>query len=373
MHRFKLFVILISVIGCSNTSDRYNFVFETYEHVSIQDVDLNQKITDLYPTDFEMFTNKNKPLGAGRVSEVINDSILIVVENYSLIKKVNLNLKKVELEKSMIGRGPGEYEKINDIVRSDSGFIVLDRERGKFLEYDSNLELLHEWFSDEINFSEHGSRIDFHNGRIYYPIRDDTTFLFSSSVLYQNQITQAFHKRFIPIGKQPRSYNEFIPRSSNSGTLVTSTFMPILFLYSDNLDLKKILRLKLKDLDKYEYDSNSENYDNGIQSAAGNTLTNPKPQILNGNKSVRLNGFKIFDTIFTDNKIVLYFSNRYIQDRYLIVLEKVNSEWIHSGSYRLYSKHDDTFTVMDMAYYEPWLYLSSQFENNIIRVNLNDL
>lgn len=375
--KIYFFFISMLVVSCNKTDDRYAFLYETYGVENPEIIRLDKDIVNLNKNDFEIISrqnNKTSILGNGVVAEIVDDSILIVIERYNLIKKVNIYHRNVENELYSIGRGPGEYEKINDVVATDSSFLIVDREGAKLTEYDYDLQYLNDWKFSDLNASEHGSRIDFNDSRFYYPTNNNEEYLFSSINLRAKSTKKNhFHKRLIPIGKQPRTYNEFIVRALNNKILITSTIAPIFFIYDKNFNLEQLYKLDLANLDKTESNIKDNNIGSRVDNRNELKKVNPPPKILDGSIGVSFDAFKIFDAVFTEEQIFIYFSNRHIQERYMIVLEKFGNGWRHSGSYRFYLDDKEMYTVFDMAYREPWLYLSSQFEESILRVNVNEL
>ncbi|MTI88072.1 MAG: hypothetical protein FH748_08900 [Balneolaceae bacterium] len=370
-----LLIIGVSIISCSNEGDRYTFVYENYGVQEPEIIDMDKDIVDLSPNDFEFFisqSGQDYEIGNGNFLEAINDSILVVVRQKTLLKKINLYSGVIEDEKRYEGNGPGEYNQIDNIVRTDSSLLAIDRQMGKLIEYNFDLEHKKDIMLDNTDLLNPFSNMAYHASRYYYPIRQNENFLFSQADIEKDSLTHSlFHKRFIPVGKQPRLYNEYLIDASKEGILLTSVRMPLFFMYDQNLNLQNLYKLGSSTIDKV---GNSSDNRGGIDKTSSGTILNPPPKVLEEeNRDVSFNGFAIADAVYADDKIFIYFSNRYIEDRYLITLKKEGSTWVHSGSYRFVKDDGELFTVFDLAYSDPWLYLSSQFEEGIIRINTEEL
>src|SRR5690625_5144167 len=55
------------------------------------------------------------------------------------------------------------------------------------------------------------------------------------------------------------------------------------------------------------------------------------------------------------------------------MLEKKQGQWIKGGSYRFIKPDGDQFTIFNIVYRKPYLYLSSRWEEDIIRINADNL
>lgn len=367
IHYVILSTTCFSIIACSESASRYETVYKHYGIENPINIYVDKTVTNLYPKDFDYFVSQMSPdtvLGNGTFLEAINDSILVVVVQNQLLKKVNLKSLLIEEERIYQGNGPGEYGSIDDILKIDSSIFIFDKNKFKLIEYDRNLNHIRDIKLSDVETINQRSTGALSSNFFYYPIYFNEDYLYSRIDL-KNKTSVNYHKRFIPTGKQPIAYNAYL-QSTNSKEelLLASNKMPLFFIYDSTLQLKNLYKLDSPIIDKVETSGENEN---------SNRVLNPPPKILDSKTRVSFNGFSIIDAIIADEIFFIYFSNRFINDRYLIVLKRDGDKWTHLENYRFLKNNKDVFTVFDMTYSSPWLYLSSQFEEGIIRIDTQKL
>src|SRR5690625_7272977 len=83
--------------------------------------------------------------------------------------------------------------------------------------------------------------------------------------------------------------------------------------------------------------------------------------------------FFLRNVVYSEDKLFFYYANRYADQQFLTMLETKQGQWIKGGSYRFIKPDGDQFTVFNIVYNEPYLYLSSRWEEDIIRINTDNL
>lgn len=371
MSKYQLLICgCLLILGCTKTEDRYAPVFKLFNQTEVLYLSIdNKEVIDLYPDKYEVinFDNDQNYFGGyGYRTVVLNDNLFIVSNDRKSIIKYNLINSNISDPFTFQGDGPGEYKIIDYVSSNGNHLFILDRSSYKLAEYDQNMNHINDHIlKDFSQFSfNDGIALD-DNSNVIYPIESDEEYLIKSKSLSDPKITDTtFHKRIIALGKQPTGYNNVLMEFNNRGKFaLASKSMPLIFLYDGKVYPKTMLRIKGEHIDQIDESSSDPSI-----------ILNPPP-INNSdkNKTFKIDGFSFMDFIYNDNQIYFYFSNRYSNERYLIILENKIDEWIHLGSYRFKKNDQDLVTVSYMAFDDPWLFLGSKFEENIIRVNVNKL
>ena len=364
---FLFFVSYLGAIGCTKNTDKYDTVYQHYGIDNPVSIDIDKDVINLYPKDFDYFINEESQdsiLGNGKFLEAINDSILYVVVQNQLLKKVNIKSLSIEKELIFKGNGPGEYNYIDNIIRLGTSLFILDKGMYKLIEYDFDLNHIKDIKLMDVETVNQRSTGTVSSKFFYYPIHLNKDYLYSRINL-NDKTSVNYHKRFIPIGKQPIAYNGYLQSiNSKNELMLTSNKMPLFFIYDKSLQIKNLYKLVSRNIDKME---------TSVEDKNSIRIVNPPPKIIDSKNRISFTGFSIIDAIITDDQIFIYFSNRFISDRYLIALKRNGDSWVHSGNYRFLKEPNDLFTIFDMTFSDPWLYLSSQFEEGIIRIDTQEL
>ena len=101
-------------------------------------------------------------------------------------------------------------------------------------------------------------------------------------------------------------------------------------------------------------------------------LINPPPIPVETDKRVIMN-YYIVDVQLSDERLFIYYANKFVDLRFLTVLKKETSGWEPEGSYRFLKDDGNLFTILSMTYDDGWLYLGSMFEPDIIHVKVGDI
>jgi len=364
-----LFAVCVLVFTCNKEpEDRYASVYGVYDSSLVGVISIDGKpVNDLYHDSYEIISFDPDNLFQGYATDLaVIENNLYFVSHHKVIVKYNLKENSILDSVSFEGRGPGEYQIINQLFSDGSSLFVKDMLSQRLIQYDSDLKYINEFILDDLELM-YGSKSDIKNGRIIYPLSSNEKYL--ARVLNLNNPNEAvlFFNRIVALGKQPQQYNRFISYiNPNEKKLITSSQMPLIFLFDTEFKVEKILRLKGNDVDALQADSQS-NSTIGLDDR--DVLLNPPPIAIETNRTIRVDAYASVDAIYQDNRIFLYFSNRYSEQRYLIVLEELAGIWTHKGSFRLKKNDESLFTVFYMKYSAPWLYFGSQFEDTVIRVH----
>jgi hypothetical protein len=364
-----LFAVCVSVLACNKEpEDRYASVYGIYDKSLVEVISIESKpVYDLYPDRYEIITFDPENIFQGQATDlaIIGNDLYFVSNNKMIVK---YNLKENNILDSFLfeGRGPGEYQIINQLLSDESSLFVKDMLSQRLIQYDSDLKYINEFILDDLELMP-GSKSDIKKGRIIYPLSSHEEYLARIQNLNNPNDAFPFFNRIIALGKQPQLYNRIITSMNPNGkTAIISTQMPVIFLYNAQLQLDKVLRIKGYDIDALQADVQSET-SFGLDDR--DVLLNPPPIEIETSRTIRINAYASVHAIYYTNRIFLYFNNRYSEQRYLLVLEEQTGKWSHKGSYRLKKEDDSLFTVFYMTFNAPWLYFGSQFEDMVIRVH----
>ncbi len=363
----------ILIYACNSNHDRYAPAYRAFDGIDVIRIAIDKKdVVNLYPDAFETISIPGGPDfygGYGHHMVVLANTLFLVSNDRKSIILYDLVKEEVPDSYSFEGRGPGEYVNIDFLLTDGNDLFILDRSSFKLVQYDKYFNHIDDHRLDDV--TQHFGGVVVHNNYVVYTIETDERYLLRRKLLNEEVSSDySFHQRTISLGKQPRAYNHLRLKINNTGKLAAlSHRMPLVFLYEEDMQPEVILRLSGEHIEKYDTAPASDPplFDDGT------ILINPPPVDIEKNKTVRLDAFSFFDAVYSEYKLYLYFSNRYAQERYLIVLENKSGKWIHSGNYRFKKDEQDLFTVFYLAFDDPWLYLGSPFEEDIIRVNVNNL
>lgn len=365
------YVILI-IVGCISVScnrledDRYAPAYRFFDTSLITFLSVDTEVVDLYPEDFDTLTIKGTEtvyFGYGNQMAILNGYLFHVSNNRTAVIRYDFDKKNVSGLFSYVGRGPGEYQLIYDLITCGKYLYVLDANSSKLIKYDYDLNFLREFHLDGAVLGINIGLAIVNNTILYTTTKDEEYLIKTMSKVDMKKATKNFHHRIISLGKSTTFYNQLHITPNGLGEFaVVSTNIPIVHIYNEDFEVESVMRLRGAHLEEVSTTTTEP----GI-------ILNPPPIDIETDQTVKLDGFSFIDAQFSENQLFLYFSNRYSFQRYLIVLEKNNDQWRHKGSYRFYKNSNDLFTVFNIHFNSPFLYLSSPFEGDIIRVNINKL
>jgi len=380
---FRRFWILFLFIGnCSNQIDYYEPVYERFSeapvnHILIQDRD----VFDIQMDSVELIQapeSAEYDIGLGHWPIAFKDSLLIVDFNHSAIKSLDIHSGDLLNQYDFQGRGPGEYQRIDYFFATDNYFLIIDRSASKVIRYSQLWEHIDDHLLEGLNTMTLFSSYTYQAPYFYYPAGADENYLIYALNLEDKGVeSEAFHNRIISLGKKPVQYNDlWIDSSPNGELLIAHTSMPMLFLYDSEKYLDQILRIHFPGIEKIERSQTSSDLDNrgGINGQGEQILLNPPPIDIETDRSISMNNL-IADIFYADNLIFIKYNNvrTGAENNFITILKKKDNHWIHFGSYRFYKQDGSMFSAFNLTWSEPWLYLASQFEENIIRVNVENL
>jgi hypothetical protein len=147
--------------------------------------------------------------------------------------------------------------------------------------------------------------------------------------------------------------------------------MPFVFIYDKVHRLEQIIQVGFPGLEKIESNvSSSESLaSSGAYDSDQPAIINPPPVGIKTDKRISMNNY-IIDVQISENRVFIYYANRFADLRFLTVLKKKASGWEPAGSYRFIKNNGNLFTVFSMTYDDGWLYLASMFEQDIIRMKV---
>ena len=205
MTRFLIFIsFVIGFFSCSNhdvldTPVPYQPVFDLFKGTTIQHVYLdNEKHKQLGPESYTIIEIPDEDVQNNGMSwaTLINSTVYAVSQNMESIKAFNLDIESLE-EYSFLGRGPGEYQSISQLVGGESTFIIVDGGSPRIKEYDLSLNFMDEYELDEFNmFYPVGYNYPF----LVYPLLNNQDYLYRVVNLEnKSQHNVSFHKRIISV------------------------------------------------------------------------------------------------------------------------------------------------------------------------------
>jgi hypothetical protein len=364
---------VIGFFSCSNhdtfdNPDPYQPVFDLFQGAYIQHIYLDEKKHQLLgPESYSVIEIPDEDVQKNGMSwaTLINNTVYAVSQNMESIKAFNLVTDSLK-EYSFLGRGPGEYQSISQLVGEESTLILVDGGSPRIKEYDLSFNFMDEYELDEFNMFY---SIAYNNPYLIYPLYNNEEHLYRL-VNLQNQSNEgiSFHNRIISIGKQPRAYNRAHVDLNDSGRVaVLSANMPLLFLYSmnDNSGLnepKKIVRFHHEHL---EILGTETEFGSGF---GENVVENPPPIEFEADNSVVVGVTPLFQSVaFTEEWVFI----KQIPDNRLLVLKKQNNSFEYIGSYQFIDSDDQAFGYMTVNLTDSWLILGNLSENKALKVNIS--
>lgn len=376
-----LFIPLL-IASCSKTEpiqDRFIPIYNKFPDIKKIHLDITKiEIRKIYPDSTQIIAappNASYDVGLGWTFAVMDDSILVATQQ-NTVKSIDLTTGQLLNEYSFVGKGPGEYQRISHLQVLDDRIMIADRSLSIVNFYDHSWNPVEEYLLDDLDNMGSSSDILFTGSKLYYPSATDEENIIREITLSRSEKSvSSFHKRLIPLGKKPSFYNEvWIDASPSGELLVANAAMPFLFIY-ERENLKEMLYLKLPGLEVYEgLGTESSGEVRGYESGEGqNVIVNPPPIAFDGKETIRIYPI-LRDILHTGKYLVIHYSNWHAKQRFIVVLARgSNNSWTHHGSYRFLKQEGEQFHVSSMSYRRPWLYLGSHFEENILRVNLEEL
>jgi hypothetical protein len=364
-----LLAFLIPLSSCNTYEDPYAPVLEKFSETDVERIFLDQKdIVTVNPSDFTLIENPDSSaIEKGmKWATPSGDNLIGVSRDEQSIRAMDRNTGKITLEVDFSGRGPGEYQTILQLSKTESGFLLMDG-LSKFIRYDQNLDLI-----DERSFSGvHLLRnFSYNEPHLAYSVMGNEDYLVTIKNLDEEQQNNTyFHKRIISLGKKPKSYNSSIVGISKNGNVgVLSQNMPILFIYENvqEGDLSrpiKIIRFHDDDLDVLGEPTRFS------ESFGGNVITNPPPvELETGGRTVGVT--PLFQTMhFGDEYIII----RQVKGDQLLVLERDGDSFTHKGSYQFLTDDDELFSYSSVYLEDSMLYLGTRMKDNVLIADINDL
>lgn len=378
----RFWILFLFIGNCSNQIDYYEPVYERFaevpvNHISIQDRD----VFDVQMDSVELIQapeSAEYDIGLGHWPIAFNDSLLLVNFNHSAIKSLDIQSGDLLNLYDFQGRGPGEYQRIDYFLSTDSYFLIVDRSASKVIRYNHFWEHIDDHLLEGLNTMTLFSSYTYHVPYFYYPAGADENYLIYTLDLEEEGLeSKAFHNRIISLGKRPVQYNDlWIDSSPNGELLISHASMPMLFIYDNEKRLEQILRIHFPGIEKIERSQTSSDFDNrgGINEQGEQILMNPPPIDIQSNKRISMSNL-IADVFHAGNLIFIKYNNvrTGAENNFITILQKKENQWVHFGSYRFFKEDGNIFSVFNLTWSDPWLYLASQFEENIIRVNVENL
>jgi|GEM_PF-2156952 hypothetical protein len=362
-------IFFILFTSCSTYDDPYSPVLEIFSETDVERLFLDQKgVTTVNSSDFSLIENTESTVYHKGMKWVtpLEDRLIGVSGNDQSIRSMDRSTGNITSEIDFSGRGPGEYQTILQLLKTDSGFLLMDGS-SKFIRYNHKLELI-----DERSFSGiHLLRNSSYNApHLAYSVMGNENYQLTVRNLDDEQEeVKFFHRRIISLGMQPKAYNSSIVGISKEGKIgVLSQNMPMLFIY-ENLqhgDLSnpiKIIRFHDDDLDVLGQPTRFSD------SFGGNIIDNPPPiEFDSGEKTVGIS--PLFQTMHFGDKFVII---RQIRGDQLLVLERSGDSFTHKGSYQFLMDNNELFSYTSVYLEDSTLYLGAAMEDKVLIADINDL
>lgn len=360
--------IPIFLNGCNGLSseDPYNYVYDLYKsepkRVDIkheeQDINTNHRALTILPS-------KNiaaKYNGNGFLS-IINERLISVSYNRKTVKLRDKKSGEVSKVYENVGKGPGEYQSISQLITHDNKIYILDTGSGKIIELNEQLEYQGEFRIGDINLN---STLAIYDEILLYNSSKYEQFLIHKYSLESNsKIDSKLHPVIIPRGKQPIGYNEYKAHISPSGELlVASKHMPILFFYND-IESKypsDLIRLQHDDLEMVNKKMET------APPVNSKALYNPPPQPIERNDKI-IGLTTVFEDVHISTEWIFLVTSK----NTLIVLSRNENKIQSYGIYRIFISTNNELNIRSIAFDHPFLYLSSPFTNNIAVLDITKL
>lgn len=373
-----IILCLIVFVGCTSgdTFERYNSIYEVYDEASLQTIYIDEtELINVVEEDYQII---NSPSGAeydvglGHWISVHRESLFVVEYDKKGIKEIDLQSGKRLAQYQFEGEGPGEYRRISYYYSDNNTHFIVDTSLSKIILYDSDWNHIKDIIFEDL-YSHPFNDFAFSADKFYFMSASNKDFILNSVSFRKNaDSVHAFHNRIIPLGKQPKQYNEVYMDHADGKIAVIHPTIPFVFLYDRDYKIEQILQINFPGLGEIEQNAGTSDAERGGVNTNEQVILNPPPIAIETDKRISMNYF-IIDMLYLDDRIAVYYANRYADLRFLTVLKKENCSWEHESSYRFYKDDDTLFTTFKMTYDEPWIYMGGMFEENIIRVNLSDL
>jgi hypothetical protein len=374
-----LWYILLTVLltGCNqkNAFDRYTPVLDIFPDAPVTTLYINETdIIDVKPGGYEIISapeGANYDAGAGRWPSVMGGSIFNSGFNSPIIKEIDLETGELLSERELEGEGPGEYRHISYYETGDGYHFIADLTLGKIIQYDSEWSLVEEFILEEYT-SQPFNNLAYSDSVFYHAAGFDSDYLITALRFgYGSTSSHSFHERIIPVGKQPRQYNQLLLDSHNGQLAVMNPSLPYVFMYDSTHALMEIVQVEFPGLNKIEGSGSASrnNPGSGASNSGQSAIVNPPPIPIETDKRINMNPY-IIDVELSDNRLFIYYANRFVDLRFLTVLKKEAGGWEPEGSYRFLKEDGSLFTIFAMTYDDGWLYFGGMFEEDIIRMKV---
>lgn len=352
-----LIVIILTCYSCNNTDDRYEPVYDLYSDVELMHLLIDEKkVAELQLNNenhfegielFDFFSGSDFLVLKG-------DSLITVSNSREMIRVVDSTIGEELGRYSFLGRGPGEYQRIDKLLYSDGYFLIIDSSLAKILLFDEKFN-----FVDESELSDMfpQSGFAYRHPHLYYPKLNDSEYLVQKRSIINREKLSDFHSRIISIGKQPSGYNRILMDiNSKRELLVASVQMPLLFFYGTDTSIDNILRIRYDD---FEPRGEQVEFDARI---GQRVLNNPPPIEIETDMVIKGRNI-ISNLIYKDDEVI------FIHSGMVTFLKKSGNRYEHWKSFRMFDQDGSPFYPMHIASIKDEIYLSSRFKNYIVRIN----
>ena len=353
----QLLVVSLLSSGCNEANDRYAPVYQIYADVEVQYLMIDEEnIADIHlnPVNPSKGVEVIDFILGGDFLIVKGDSLITVSNARRSIRIVDISIGEEVGQFSYVGRGPGEYQRIDYLLYSDGYFLIIDSNQAKILRFDDQFNFIEELVVSDM-FPQSG--FTYLHPHLFFPVSNDPDYLIHKRSITQPDLKAEFHRRIISIGKQPSGYNNIIMDLNSDGELlVGSRQMPLLYFYGADSSIDFIIRLQYNDFDREEEQTE---FDEGI---GQRVLNNPPPVEIETDKIIRGRNI-LSNLIFSDNEILLIHSGM------VTFLKKDGNDYQHWKSIRIFDQNGEPFYPMYMARRDSGVYLSNRFRNYVVHID----
>ncbi|WP_146198625.1 hypothetical protein [Rhodohalobacter mucosus] len=358
-----MFIALLSCLwfGCNEVSDRYAPVYEFFPEAELSHVLIEeQKIIEVRidPVDSSGVIQTLDTMAGGDFLIHIGDSLVTVYNGRQSILILDTETGQTLGQYTFTGRGPGEYQRIDQLLYSNGYFLIVDASLGKVIRFDSRFQFLEEY---EIRDMFPQSGFAYRHPLFFYPVNSDPDYLIKKLFLNNPDVNPGFHKRIISIGKQPSGYNRVLMDVNGQGDLlVTAIQMPLLFMYGSDTSVDRLIRLHYSE---FEMEEEQVEFDQGV---GQRVLVNPPPVEIETDQVIRGRNL-ISGLLYRDDEVMLIHSGM------ITLLRTDGNEFHHVKSIRVFDQDGEPFYPMYMAWIDDDIYLSSKFRDYIVRLDPSSL